>query len=88
MSKKEPGFFDRPETQKKLWVLLWSACILTMILELSIYRKSYFGENSIDGIYGFYAIVGFLSCIVTIIVSKGLGIFLKVKEGYYDDDLN
>jgi len=33
---------------------------------------------------GFYSILGFISCAVLILVSKVLGIFLKVEEDYYD----
>lgn len=42
-----------------------------------------------DGIGGFGAIYGILSCIVIIVVSKALGYaFLYKPEDYYDDEVD
>jgi hypothetical protein len=34
---------------------------------------------------GFYAVFGFIACVVIILVSKLLGFALKVREDYYDN---
>ena len=83
--KKELSYFYRIETKRKLWVLMWSVCILSIVLEFFIHRKSHFGDHGIDGMFGFYAIIGFFGCVSMIIIAKFLGIFLKVKEDYYHD---
>jgi hypothetical protein len=93
MSKKEKigigeGYFDRPEVKKRLWLLLWGACILSVAVELFLHRHGHFGEHSIDSIFGFYAILGFLACLLCILVAKFLGEFLKVNPDYYDDELH
>jgi len=38
-----------------------------------------------DGIFGFYPLFGFISCIVLIIIAKFLGYILKKDERYYDE---
>ncbi len=77
-----PGFFDRPEVKKRLWQIMWILCGLSLLLELFVKRKSHFPP--IDSIFGFYALLGFVSCTISILVAKGLGFFLKKKEDYYD----
>lgn len=76
------GYFDQPKTKKMLWILLWGICILSVILQLFVHTESHFEEVDF---FGFYAVLGFVSCAVCIVVAKLLGLFLKKKEDYYDD---
>ena len=84
-NKKELSYFYRTETKRKLWILLWSVCILSIVLEFFIHRESHFGDHGIDGMFGFYGILGFFGCIAMIILAKFLGLFLKVKDDFYND---
>lgn len=77
------GYFDRPETKKKLWLLLWAFCALTVVLELFVHREPHFAQ---EDFFGFYAILGFLACLACILAAKGLGLFLKARTNYYDDE--
>lgn len=79
--KKEFDYFDRPENIKKLWILLYAACALTVVLELFMHKHPHFG---FDGFFAFHAILGFVSCAILILFSKVIGLVLKVKEDYYD----
>jgi len=79
--KKEFDYFDRPETIKKLWILLYVVCVLTIVPDLFTDRHAYFG---IDGYFGFFALLGFISCAVLILFSKLIALVLKTKEDYYD----
>jgi hypothetical protein len=79
--KKEFDYFDRPEVIRKLWWLLYATCALTVVLELFSHRHPHFG---FDGFFGFYAILGFVSCAVLILLSKVLALVLKAREDYYD----
>lgn len=83
--KNELSYFYRRETKRKLWILLISICTSSVVLEFFIHRKSHFGDHGIDGMFGFFALLGFFGSILMIIVSKLLGSFLKVKEDYYND---
>ena len=82
------GYFDQPNVKRKLWILLWSVCAISVFLELFLHRHGHFGEHSIDSYFGFYAILGFVACALCIAVAKVLGLFLKVKPDYYDDECN
>lgn len=65
--------------------LLWRGGILFLALlvalDLVVVHHPHFG---IDGTFGFGAWYGFLSCVVMVLVAKGLGYFLKRPDDYYD----
>ena len=76
-------WFDQPESRRLMWRLLWGVCILMVGLELLVTpRKAHFG---FDGIFGFYAIIGFVGCAGMIIGTKWLGKLLKRGEDYYGE---
>jgi len=77
------GYFDRPQTKKLLWRLLWGVCALSLILEFFVHRESHFPQ---DDFFGFYAVLGFVACMVCILVAKGLSFILKKDVTYYDED--
>lgn len=75
-------FFDRPSTKRALWILLWGSCGATVALELLAAPEAHF---ELSGFMGFNALFGFASCALLILIAKGLGYFLKRREGYYDE---
>lgn len=79
--KKEFDYFDKPENIRRLWILLYAVCALTVIPDFFTHREPHFG---LDGFFGFYALLGFVSCAFLILFSKLVAIFLKAKEDYYD----
>ncbi|UCG77618.1 MAG: hypothetical protein JSV21_08545 [Nitrospirota bacterium] len=79
--EKEKDYFERPGNIKKLWIALYVVCALTIVFELFIDRTPHFG---IDRIFGFYALLGFVSCAILIIIAKVIGFILKKNEDYYD----
>ena len=72
----------RPATIRKLWIAFVAVLALTVLAQLVIGIKGYFG---VDGWFGFGAIFGFLVCVAMVFAAKGLGVFLKRPEDYYDD---
>ena len=72
----------RPRTIRRLWIGFSVVLALTVVLQLVIKVKGYFG---FDGWPGFGAVFGFLCCVGMVLVAKGLGRFLKRKENFYDD---
>ena len=79
--KKEFDYFDRPETIKKLWIMLYAICGLLVVADFFTHRHPHFG---FDGFLGFCALLGFVSCAVLILFSKLVSLVLKAKEDYYD----
>ncbi len=80
--KKEFDYFDRPDVIRKLWILLYVVCGLTVVAELFAHRHPHFG---FDNFFGFSAVLGFVSCAALILFSKLVALLLKAREDYYDD---
>ena len=80
--KKEFDYFDRPDVIRKLWIMLYVVCGLTVVAEFVAHRHPHFG---FDAFFGFNAVLGFVSCAVLILLSKLVALFLKAREDYYDD---
>jgi hypothetical protein len=82
--KKEFDWFDRPRVRRGLWVALFVTCALTLVAELFVWpRKGHFG---LDGVFGFYAVLGFVCCSLMLLAAKGLGIYLKRDADYWGAD--
>jgi hypothetical protein len=81
-NNKKFDFFDKPENIKKLWIMLYALCGLLVVSDFFTHRHPHFG---FDGFFGFYALLGFVSCAALILFSKLVGLVLKVKEDYYDN---
>ena len=90
MEQQQGPFFYREKVKKMLWKILIASCILPVMVELFfLHRHSHFAESgwhAMDGIFSFYAIMGFIGCSILILVAKLLAIFLKAGETYYNDD--
>ncbi len=73
----------RPATIKKLWWGFSALLLITVLAQLLVQVKGYF---AVDGWFGFGALYGFSACLFMVLVAKGIGLFLKRKEHYYEDD--
>jgi hypothetical protein len=71
----------RPETIRRLWIAFIAVLALTVAADFFV---DHHGETGITGTLGFYAWYGFIACVVMIVVSRLLGIFLKRPANYYD----
>lgn len=72
----------RPTTIRWLWLGFIAVLALTVFAQLLFPAKGYFG---VDGWFGFGALFGFLACLAMVLVAKGLGVFLKRDQRYYDE---
>lgn len=71
----------RPQTVRLLWRAFAAVLALTVLAQLAIGIKGYFG---VDGWFAFGAVFGFLSCVVMVAIARLLGAWLKRPEDYYD----
>jgi hypothetical protein len=86
MNHREPDhWLVRPGTIRWIWRISIVVLAITVLLQLVIKVKGYFG---VDGWIGFGAAYGFLSCLAMVLVAKGLGFALKRDEDYYRRDLS
>ena len=81
-SLKDDHWLSRPATLRRLWWGFAVVLALTVLSQLVFGVKGYF---VVDGWLGFGAIFGFLTCLVMVLVAKGLGVLLKRGERYYGD---
>lgn len=78
----EDHWLVRPGTIRLLWRIFIAVLLATVAAQFLSGSDGHFG---IDGWIGFGAVYGFLSCLAMVLVAKGLGVFVKRDEGYYDD---
>ena len=78
--QKDDHWLVRPDSIRLMWKIFWAVLALTVLLELVIKIKGYFG---VDDWMGFGAAFGFFSCVLMVVVAKGLGYILKRPDDYY-----
>ncbi|MBD3653558.1 hypothetical protein [Kangiella sp.] len=73
--------FDNPKNIKRLLYIVYACCILLVLLDFVIHRHIY---HSWESLFGFYAIYGFVGCVVLVLIAKWMRTFLMRDEDYYD----
>jgi hypothetical protein len=69
-------FLARPTTIRALWIAFVVVLVASVIADFFVDRH---GMS-----FGFNAWYGFLSCVALVLIAKGLGLYLKRPEDYYD----
>ena len=80
---EEKHWLVRPQTIRWLWRGGFVVLTLVVLADFFIHTHEYF---QIDGSFGFYAWYGLVVCIGMVLIAKGLGVFLKRKDTYYDNE--
>ncbi|MDJ0908788.1 MAG: hypothetical protein QNI99_06325 [Woeseiaceae bacterium] len=80
-SDQQDHWLARPATIRLLWWVFGAVLALTVLAQIFISVKGYFG---VDSVFGFGAWYGFLACMAMVLVAKGLGVVLKRGEDYYE----
>jgi hypothetical protein len=80
---KQLPFWEFKKYRIVMWALLGFSCLITLILEFIFHT-----EHPFDFLHFPFssATLGFVACALMILAAKGLGIFLKKKDDYYDKD--
>lgn len=68
---------------RTLWTIFGAVLALTVILEWFIQTHPHF---EVEKLFAFNAVYGFVACAALILVAKGIGLFVKRKDTYYDDE--
>lgn len=76
------NWFYRESSIKKIWIVAIVVLILTVILEFFVALHPHF---KIEGLFGFHAIYGFLTCVGMVVFAKLLGFLIKRKDDYYEN---
>jgi hypothetical protein len=75
-------WLESPRGVRTLWFIAAAILALSVAAELVLPRTGHFG---VDGWFAFGAWFGFAACVVLILGSKLLGVFLKRPDHYYAD---
>ena len=83
MENNKTYLFDNPKNVKRVLHLLFICCVILFALDFVIHRHV---MHSWENLWGFYAIYGFVGCVVLVLVAKWMRTFLMRSEDYYDDE--
>lgn len=78
----EKHWLVRPKTVRLLWRIGLAVLALLVMSDVFVHGHP---KSQIEGIFGFYAWFGLVTCVAMVLFAKVLGIILKRRETYYDD---
>ena len=80
---EELGMFDKPENVKRLLRIFYACVVLLLVVDIFYHKHAIFAW---EGYFGFYAVYGFVACVILVIVAKYiLRPMVMRKEDHYDD---
>ena len=86
-SDEKPGWFDRPENVRKILVGLFFACAIFVAVDI-VFAVTEFDKHPYfkwEKWPGFYAIYGFVACVLLVLIAKHILRPLVMRsEDYYD----
>ncbi|WP_461481825.1 hypothetical protein [Porticoccus sp.] len=80
MNSEKPHFFDKPGNVRLVLRALFACCVLLLALDFVIHRHVY---HSWENLWGFYALYGFVGCVLLVLVAKWMRTFLMRDADYY-----
>lgn len=79
--QSKPDFFDKKENIAKIIKVFYVICALLVVVDFIVHRHIY---HDWENIPAFYAIYGFVGCVVLVLVAKLMRKVLMKEEDYYD----
>ncbi|MBE0584141.1 MAG: hypothetical protein IH612_10340 [Desulfofustis sp.] len=73
--------FDDPKNIRRVLYVLYCCCAVLFILDFVIHRHLI---HPWERLVGFYAVYGFVGCVVLVLIAKWMRTFLMRDEAYYD----
>ena len=81
-SNEPQGFFDKPENASKMLKVFYVICGLLVAADFVVHRHIYHDWEKIPA---FYAIYGFVGCVILVLIAREMRKFLMRGEDYYDE---
>lgn len=79
----QPHWLTRPATIRRLWRLFAVVLVVVVLAGLAVgHDEAHF---TVESLFGFPALFGFVACAALILFAKGIGILLKRPDNYYDE---
>jgi len=84
MSEKEQKkyFFDKPKNVQWTMRIFYIICVLLVLADFIIHRHIGLPWEEIPA---FYALYGFVACVVLVVIAKEMRKIVMRKENYYDE---
>ena len=79
--QSKPDFFDKKENIDKIIKVFYAVCALLVVVDFIVHRHIY---HDWENIPAFYAIYGFIGCVVLVLIAKLMRKVLMKEEDYYD----
>jgi len=79
--RKKTYIFDNPKNVRRVIYALYAACGISIAAEFLVDRHV---DHPLEAIFGFYAIYGFVACVLLVLIAKELRKVLMRGEDYYD----
>ena len=80
-TKRVVTFFDQPRNVALILKTFYALCIILVLLDFFVHRHIYVYFETIPA---FYAIYGFVACVVLVVLAKIMRKGLMRDEHYYD----
>ena len=78
----EPArFLDRPANLRRMRRVFYALCAALVGLEVLVHRHA---EHAWEGAFAFYAVYGFVACVVLVLAAKQMRRVLMRREDYYE----
>jgi hypothetical protein len=81
--QEKKHLFDKPENVTRLLRGFYIVCGVLLLLDFILHRHI---AHSWENLPGFYAIYGFVACVLLVLIAKEMRKLLMRKEDYYDVD--
>lgn len=81
----DASFFDKPSNVKIILNVFYALCVILVALDFVVHRHIYLDFEEIPA---FYAIYGFIACVVLVVLAKLMRLVLMRGEHYYDERLD
>jgi len=80
--KQKTYLFDNPRNVRRVILGLVITCIVMAALDLVVHRHI---SHPLENMVAFYAVYGFVSCVLLVLIAKEMRKFLIRDEAYYDE---
>ncbi|MGB1297111.1 MAG: hypothetical protein ACPG8A_02490 [Psychrobium sp.] len=78
---EQQDFFDKPANIQMMLRVFYVLCAVLVLVDFVVHRHIY---HDWENIPAFYAIYGFIGCVVLVLIAKAMRKVLMKEEDYYD----
>lgn len=81
-TEQKIAFFDNPHNVTWILRVFYAICVLLVLADFIVHRHIYVKFEEIPA---FYALYGFVACVVLVVVAKAMRKIVMRDENYYDN---